>query len=972
MPINITCPHCARMLIVPDGAGGDFAVCNACGGRVEIPPVHGEAEPISEPPTDMFDAEPYANPFVTPPVSPVPETKRLWIIDRSVCAWVAGGASLVVLLIALVWLGWPQPNPVQAWEEKNQTLVLAYVDDFEASAAAGEFADALEKYSALQKMINDHSITLPSLRAALDRAASEKRKVIIASERQAATRQAIASILTEEAMREKRNFEPVEPKSNRDSAQRSTSNPSSLPTIETPIQLPSFLRVTRGEIPDDPISDERIGAAITKGAGWLLDSFDPRTHYLKDEIASSTDEGNRGGADALCVYALLQCGLSIKDDRLDIHQDVMKDLLRALATIPMEKHIQVYGRGLRASALALLDRKDDRKYLAADTEWLMKHAVNGAYNYGDVAAPGVDDWDNSNSQYGLLGVWAAAETGLDIPTHYWQAVKKHWIDCQGADGGWNYKTLGDTTLSMTLAGVASLLVCHDYLEPAQGSGPDLGRAPYPPALMRGLEWLEAGNHILNAGANWGYTLYGVERVGLASGYKYFGTHDWYRERTQEVLKVQQPNGSWQGDAIETAYALLFLARGRHPIIMNKLRFDGAWSNRPRDAANLAHFASRELERPISFQIVNIEHDFNDWGDAPILYLASHVAPELTDDQVDNIRHYVDSGGLLFTQADGSSPAFDQFARDLAKRLFPKLPLVPMSEDHPVYSVLYKVKPSPLMTVSNGVRTLMVHSPRDLAIAWHHRLGRSSPPAMQLGVNLFLYATGKSELRNRTASTYVPDPPVATGGTLRVARLRYDGLWDPEPNAWPRFARVFQQATSCKIQLMPSEIESLDTLGAPIAHLTGCAAYKWTSGQEEAIRKYVNSGGVLLIDSMGNPQFANSARQTLLRLFPETPLEKLRSTHPLFRPITEGMEKLPSKPHLRPFALGQLERGAGGLEGLSHGKGRVILAPIDLTSGLLGTSTWGIVGYTAQYSESVMKNVLLWTAAAAPWGESQGK
>ena len=115
-----------------------------------------------------------------------------------------------------------------------------------------------------------------------------------------------------------------------------------------------------------------------------------------------------------------------------------------------------------------------------------------------------------------------------------------------------------------------------------------------------------------------------------------------------------------------------------------------------------------------------------------------------------------------------------------------------------------------------------------------------------------------------------------------------------------------------------------------------------------------------------------AKQTLLRLFPETPLEKLRSTHPLFRPITEAMEKLPSKPHLRPFALGQLERGAGGLEGLSHGKGRVILAPIDLTSGLLGTSTWGIVGYTAQYSESVMKNVLLWTAAAAPWGESQGK
>ena len=46
-------------------------------------------------------------------------------------------------------------------------------------------------------------------------------------------------------------------------------------------------------------------------------------------------------------------------------------------------------------------------------------------------------------------------------------------------------------------------------------------------------------------------MYGVERVGLASGLKSFGTTNWYTEGAKFIMQKQHPDGSWsrrRGDA----------------------------------------------------------------------------------------------------------------------------------------------------------------------------------------------------------------------------------------------------------------------------------------------------------------------------------------------------------------------------------------------------------------------------------------
>ena len=286
-----------------------------------------------------------------------------------------------------------------------------------------------------------------------------------------------------------------------------------------------------------------------------------------------------------------------------------------------------------------------------------------------------------------------------------------------------------------------------------------------------------------------YTLYGVARAGLASGNKYFGKHDWYTELAIPQLRDQQRDGSF-GGPIETAFTLLFLARGRHPILYNKLSIDGVALDHPRNITNLARYATREIEHTFNAQVVPIWTDWTAWADSPVLYLAAATEPVITDEQVDNLRDFVRAGGLLFTHANGNSPTFSKFAGNLAHRLFPDYPYQDLPPDHPLYSALFKLNPPPLLTgVSNGVRLLMVNSPRDLAKSWDIHDWKKVEASYRTGLNIFVYAAGDRDFRNRLDTAVVLPAEGTPQLTLNVARLRYAGNWDPEPYAWTRFAHV---------------------------------------------------------------------------------------------------------------------------------------------------------------------------------------
>jgi len=720
--------------------------------------------------------------------------------------------------------------------------------------------------------------------------------------------------------------------------------------------------------PQEGLTDAQIGASIKNGVDYLLRQFDPRTYLLPGVLAYP--RGTDRGADVLAVYALMQCEQAIDDPRLNPHGPLMKGLIDSMKAIPFENyHWETYARGLRATALALYNRPEDRRALMRDVDALVRGAHNGAYTYsldgspsfGRRGGPGV--WDNSNSQYGVLGVWSGAEVGVEVPTSYWEAVAGHWMFTQLGSGQWDYfPGMQVGTHTMTCAGLASMLVARDYLDTVKSAG-NVGREPFLPSVSRGLQWLEhANNSVTIVGGGYGY--YGLERVALASGFKHFGTHDWYRELAADVISHQQSDGSWvgrYGDLVDTSYYLLFLSRGRHPILMNKLRFDGSWANRPRDVVNLTRFAAHQLERPLNWQVVGFDRGWTDWADSPILYLASHKRINLSEDDYNQLRVYIDHGGLLFTQADGDSPEFNAFAVDLSKKLFPNYEMTDLPAGHPLCNIMYPIASSGLKIVSNGSRILMLHSTADLARYWQIRDNVHTPLPFQFGMNLFVYAAGKRDFRNRLISTYIAPPRTKPLVSFRIARLRYAGNWNPEPAAWERFTRLFQQNTGYGLDVIDVPIRDIKAQTAPFADLTGTAEYELTADEAAAIRNYVESGGMLLIDMCGGTGRFDQGLQSSLyfKVFQNAPPRVLPRDHPLLNTSASGMQDL-ARPRLRQFTLDTLGSHAGMPEMISAGRGHIILTSLDITTGLLGTETWGILGYDPSYAQALVGNAILWT------------
>ncbi|MBI5723363.1 MAG: terpene cyclase/mutase family protein, partial [Planctomycetes bacterium] len=387
--------------------------------------------------------------------------------------------------------------------------------------------------------------------------------------------------------------------------------------------------------PRIPFSDQGVEKAIDKAVQYLLSSQQADGSWPAPVLGSKDKDSVLNckiGTTSLVLYALMEKGLSFQNEKIAKGLKWLADTAEVL-----DGRNATYGISFRCQAWlrAWKQAKDSdktaaskyRKCLETDVAKFVKEKdkqFNGGYSY---ALTESRFGDNSNSQYGVLAVWAGYRAGMEIPKEYWEKVMKYWIPQQRPDGGWNYaENEPAPTASMTAAGIATLFVCIDALKGQEFIKCNVATEFAP--VKKGLDWYDANFKqnisMIQRDRDMFYTLYGIERIGLASGYKYFGDADWYKHGVVCLLNLQGTDGSWKnsnyGPDVSTSYALLFLIRGQHGVLFNRIEYNGDWNNRPRALANFCRWAENAYEHEVNWQIITLKSEVGEWHDAPVVLI----------------------------------------------------------------------------------------------------------------------------------------------------------------------------------------------------------------------------------------------------------------------------------------------------------------------------------------------------------------
>lgn len=209
---------------------------------------------------------------------------------------------------------------------------------------------------------------------------------------------------------------------------------------------------------------------------------------------------------------------------------------------------------------------------------------------------------------------------------------------------------------------------------------------------------------------------------------------------------------------------------RNSLEIAQLRYRGNWDIAPKALGNLLEGLNRTAGINAQPQRRSIPITLGELKRFPIAYMHGRYRFQLSQQEQDSLRDYLNRGAVLFADACCGSPRFDQGFRELMGQLFPEHPLKEIPADHELYSDTiggHKIESVKLRRLIPGKATasiqtrtesippllegieidgryVVIYSKYDISCALENQAslacdGYEEEDAMRLGINIVLYA-----------------------------------------------------------------------------------------------------------------------------------------------------------------------------------------------------------------------------------------
>ena len=420
-----------------------------------------------------------------------------------------------------------------------------------------------------------------------------------------------------------------------------------------------------------------------------------------------------------------------------------------------------------------------------------------------------------------------------------------------------------------------------------------------------------------------------------------------------------------------------------PVLLTKISTGDAedWARTPNDLKGLLQWMSQEMKVNFSSNIKAFRDISPDAQRNPILYRSGYKPFRLSKAEVRSLREYLQNGGSIVFNSLVGNPDFYRSARQAAQEILPENTLYRLRMDHPVFHAFYdinKVAYRPRM-VKDGVasdpfpwidgvdldnRTAIFISRWDFSLGWEanpvESWGYVDDDARKIGANLISYITAMRDAGQSVGkSVELVNADKKTAGKFRVGQIIHDGPWKTRAAAFPMLLNQFHTATGTPVSFELRDVSLTDAaiFEMPFLYMTGTTDFVLTEAEIAALRRFLNNGGVLLVEAgEGRQTFDAAFRAQIAKVLPGKTLTALPQGHEIFtKPMNASVVKARSALAVRRDNQIEMAPELFGVE--INGTLSVIYTPNDLSAGWEHALAPYALGYESKDATALGVNVL---------------